>query len=290
MVLQGEAHFKNGIVSGRRWIAERACEFGEGHRVAECLDGRVVHRAQGFGKRTRAIDPPAHRHDARAVAHRLAHGLRAAVRDGNADENVLGIRPSRKRRLKRREERAEQRRAAAAGDVARGCAKLRGDVRNPALRCARHGDGLLARAPDPARSGEGGFPKCAALLQSGGLPEFPLGCTPCGVGKRHRRQRAAHAHPRLHVRRAQVLHKNSERPAVGNRVVNRESQHEIIRCPPEHRDAVQRPLHEIEWLVENFPRQFLDRLRFCLSGGKIADSEIHAAAFPNHLHRPVFSR
>ena len=41
--------------------------------------------------------------------------------------------------------------------------------------------------------------------------------------------------------------------------MNGEDQQMVVGTPPEHIHAIERTLHEIEWLAESFLHQFFDR-------------------------------
>ena len=66
--------------------------------------------------------------------------------------------------------------------------------------------------------------------------------------------------------------------------MNRKDQHQVIRSPLEHLYPIERPLHEIERLAENFLHQFLEGLRLPLGRREFAETHHRRTRRPDHLH------
>src|ERR1700719_416413 len=104
-------------------------------------------------------------------------------------------------------------------------------MRGQSVVWAGRGLGSLERVPEPAASGEIGFPEHSTALQFRRLPERTFGCTPGGVGERQRRKSLAQAHQPLHISKTELLDEHSQRPAIGNGMMNCEDQDMVIGAP-----------------------------------------------------------
>src|ERR1700730_11241452 len=158
------------------------------------------------------------------------------------------------------------------------------------MGCTGRSLGSLQRVPEPAASGEIGFPESSTPLQFRGLPERAFGRTPSRIGKRHWWKSLVEAHQSLHISHTQVLDEYTQAPAIGDGMMNREDQNVLIGAPPKDIDAVKGSTNCIECLAEDLFRQLFDRLFVPLRRGKLAETEIDFAALTNHLHRSVFAR
>jgi hypothetical protein len=85
------------------------------------------------------------------------------------------------------------------------------------------------------------------------------------------------------------LHEYTQRPAIGNGMMNREDQYMVIRGPTERFRPIKRALHQIEWLPENFSPQLFNSLFMPLRRRKLAVAKIGLAVLANHLQWPLFS-
>src|SRR6202011_6166224 len=94
----------------------------------------------------------------------------------------------------------------------------------------------------------------------------------------------------IHVSRAQILKEHAQRPPIGNGMMNRKHQHVIISGETEHLRAIERALHQIEGLAENFLRQFFDGFWLSLRGRDFAEPQHRLASIPNHLHGLALAR
>ena len=66
-------------------------------------------------------------------------------------------------------------------------------------------------------------------------------------------------HPPRYISLTQVPHESAESPAVGNGMMNGQDQQMVVGTKPQNSRAIERTLHEIEWLAEGFLHQFFDR-------------------------------
>src|ERR1700688_3503389 len=133
-------------------------------------------------------------------------------------------------------------------------------MRGQSVGCAGRGLGSLQRVPEPAGSGETGFPERSTALQFSRLPERTFGCAPGGVGERQRRKSLAQAHQSLHISKTELLDEHAQRPAIGNGMMNCEDQNMVIGASAQYLHPVERSLDRIERLPENLLRQLFDGL------------------------------
>ncbi len=73
-------------------------------------------------------------------------------------------------------------------------------------------------------------------------------------------------------------------------MMNRKDQHQVIRSPSEHLYPKERPLHEIEWLAEDFLHQFFEGLWTPLGRREFAEPRHRRAGRSDHLHGLALAR
>src|ERR1700730_11070882 len=131
-------------------------------------------------------------------------------------------------------------------------------MENPSMGRTGRGRRSLQRVPEPPASSEIRFIDTGAPLQFRRLPERAFGCTPSRVAEGQRWKSLVRTDDPLQISSAQILDKHTQRPAIGNGMMNREDQHMVIGGPTEPLGSVKRSSHQIEWLAENLSLQLFD--------------------------------
>src|SRR5260370_10432637 len=223
MVLQRKPNFKNGVVPGSWEVPKRRYEFSEWHGIREGINGRLMHRSEAGGEWTVHVDLASERHNTGAVAYRFTHRLFGPIRHWSTYQDVLIACPPGEGNLKRSQQSIEERGSSHTGQLARGIGQIDRKLRNPSIGDTRPGLRSFLVVPKPPASREIGFPESGPSLQFGRLPARAFGCAPGRLGQRHCWKPLAQTHKLLHISNTQILDEDTERPAIGNGVMNRDN-------------------------------------------------------------------